>query len=70
MPGGAVNNLLVSSAVVTSETVVMGVKAGLDPRVLINIINASSGRDSATQDKFPREVLPRTFDFGFATGHS
>jgi 3-hydroxyisobutyrate dehydrogenase-like beta-hydroxyacid dehydrogenase len=48
----------------------MGVKAGLDARVLIDIINASSGRNSATQDKFPRAVLPRTFDFGFATGLS
>ena len=48
----------------------MGVKAGLDARVLIDIINASSGRNSATQDKFPRAILPRTFDFGFATALS
>jgi len=38
--------------------------------VLIDIINAGSGRNSATQDKFPRAILPRTFDFGFATGLS
>ena len=37
----------------------MGVKAGLDPKVLIDIINAGSGRNSATQDKFPRAVLTR-----------
>ena len=48
----------------------MGVKAGLDPRVMVDVINASSGRNSATQDKFPRAVLPRTFDFGFTTGLS
>ncbi len=48
----------------------MGVKAGIDPKVLIDIINAGSGRNSATQDKFPRAVLTRTFDFGFATGLS
>jgi len=65
------NNLLAASAlVVTSEAVVMGVKAGLDPKVLIDIINVSSGRNSATQDKFPSAVLPRTFDFGFTTGLS
>lgn len=65
------NNLLAATAMVaTSEVMAMGVKAGLDPRVLIDIINASSGRNSATQDKFPRAVLPRTFDFGFATGLS
>ena len=65
------NNLLAAAALVaTSEVMAMGVKAGLDAKVLIDIINASSGRNSATQDKFPRAVLPRTFDFGFATGLS
>jgi 3-hydroxyisobutyrate dehydrogenase-like beta-hydroxyacid dehydrogenase len=65
------NNLLAATALVaTSEGRAMGVKAGLDARVLIDIINASSGRNSATQDKFPRAVLPGTFDFGFATGLS
>jgi 3-hydroxyisobutyrate dehydrogenase-like beta-hydroxyacid dehydrogenase len=65
------NNLLAAAAMVaTSEVMVMGVKAGLDPKVLLDIINASSGRNSATQDKFPRAILPRTFDFGFATGLS
>jgi 3-hydroxyisobutyrate dehydrogenase-like beta-hydroxyacid dehydrogenase len=48
----------------------MGVKAGLDARTLVDIINAGSGRNSATQDKFPRAILTRTFDFGFATGLS
>jgi 3-hydroxyisobutyrate dehydrogenase-like beta-hydroxyacid dehydrogenase len=65
------NNLLAAAAlVVSSEAVAMGVKAGLDARVLIDIINAGSGRNSATQDKFPRSILPGTFDFGFATGLS
>src|SRR5215471_11671469 len=60
-----VNNMLsIAALAITSEGMVMGVKAGLD------IINASSGRNSATTDKFPRAVLPRTFDFGFATGLS
>jgi 3-hydroxyisobutyrate dehydrogenase-like beta-hydroxyacid dehydrogenase len=65
------NNLLAAAAlVVSSEALAMGVKAGLDPRVLLDIINAGSGRNSATQDKFPRSILPGTFDFGFATGLS
>lgn len=65
------NNLLAAAAmVVSSEALAMGVKAGIDPQVMIDIINASSGRNSATQDKFPRSVLPGTFDFGFATGLS
>ena len=65
------NNLLAASAIVlTSEAVAMGVKAGLDAKVLIDIINAGSGRNSASQDKFPQAILTRTFDFGFATGLS
>lgn len=64
-------NLLAAAALaVSSEAVVMGVKAGLDPKTMIDVINASSGRNSATEDKFPKSVLPRTFDFGFATGLS
>lgn len=65
------NNLLSAAAVaVTSEAMVMGVKAGLDPQVMLDVINAGSGRNSASQDKFPRAILPGTFDFGFATGLS
>jgi 3-hydroxyisobutyrate dehydrogenase-like beta-hydroxyacid dehydrogenase len=65
------NNLLAAAAmVISSEALVMGVKAGIDPKVMLDIINAGSGRNSATQDKFPRSILPGTFDFGFATGLS
>src|SRR5258707_14580875 len=63
------NNFLSATAMVaTSEAVVMGVKAGLDPAVRIDVINAGSGMNTASRDKFPRAVLPRSFDFGFATG--
>ena len=73
-PGSAqtmklVNNLLSATAVAaTSEAVVIGVKAGLDAGVMIDVINAGSGMNTASRDKFPRAILPRTFDFGFATG--
>jgi 3-hydroxyisobutyrate dehydrogenase-like beta-hydroxyacid dehydrogenase len=63
------NNILSAAAMVASaEALAMGVKAGVDPRVMLAAINAGSGRNSATQDKFPHAVLPGTFDFGFATG--
>jgi 3-hydroxyisobutyrate dehydrogenase-like beta-hydroxyacid dehydrogenase len=63
------NNLLSATAVVaTSEAVAMGVKSGLDPTVMIDVINAGSGMNTASRDKFPRAILPRTFDFGFTTG--
>jgi hypothetical protein len=62
------NNLLSATALaITSEAMVMGVKAGLDPKVMLDVMNAGSGRNSATQDKFPRAILPRTFDAGFTT---
>lgn len=64
-----VNNYLSAAALATtSEAMVVGAKAGLDPRTMLDVLNAGSGRNSATQDKFPRSVLPGTFDFGFATG--
>ena len=63
------NNLLTASALALSaEAMVMGTKAGLDPEIMLDVINAGSGRNTATQDKFPRAILPRSFDFGFATG--
>lgn len=64
-----VNNLLNACAIaITAEGMAFATKAGLDPTLVIDVVNASTGRNSATQDKWPRAVLPRTFDFGFAIG--
>jgi 3-hydroxyisobutyrate dehydrogenase-like beta-hydroxyacid dehydrogenase len=65
------NNLMSATAIaITSEAMAMGVKAGLDPTVMLDVLNTSSGRNSATQDKFPKHVLTRGFDFGFSAGLS
>ena len=62
------NNFLSASAMAaTTEAVAMGVKAGLDAAVMIDVINAGSGRSRASDQKFPQSILPRTFDYGFAT---
>jgi len=62
-----INNLLSATAMaISSEAVVMGVKAGLDAQQVIDVINAGTGRNSATADKIPRCVIPRKFDTGFA----
>ena len=62
------NNLLSAAAMaITSEAVGMGVKAGLDPSIMIDVINAGSGMSTASRDKFPRSILPRKFDYGFTT---
>lgn len=63
-----INNMLSATAIaITSEALVMGAKAGLDADTMIAVINSGSGRNTATEDKFPRCVLPRRFDFGFST---
>ena len=62
-----VNNVLSATAMAaTSEALVTGVKAGLDPRQMLEVINAGTGRNTATEDKFSKAVLPGTFDIGFA----
>jgi 2-hydroxy-3-oxopropionate reductase len=66
-----INNLVsVTALAVTSETMVLGVKAGLDPDVMIEAINAGSGRSNSSEDKIPKYVLTGRFDFGFALGLS
>ena len=63
------NNLLSATAMaITSEAVVMGVKAGLDPSLVIDVFNAGTARNSATQDKIKQHVIPRTFAYGFGIG--
>jgi 3-hydroxyisobutyrate dehydrogenase-like beta-hydroxyacid dehydrogenase len=63
------NNLLsATSLAIASEAVVMGMKAGLDPQLMIDVINAGTGRNSATETKFPQAILNHRFAYGFATG--
>ncbi len=63
-------NNLVSAAcfAVTCEAMVTGVKSGLNARQMVEVINAASGKNDATERKFPRAVLPGTFNMGFTTG--
>jgi len=64
-----INNMLSAIALVaTSEGVILGLMEGLDIKTMIDILNVSSGRNSATQDKFPKSIIPGTFDYGFKMG--
>lgn len=59
------NNILSATALIASlEALAMGVKAGVDVEVMLRAINAGSGRNSATQDKIPRDVITGTFNYG------
>jgi 3-hydroxyisobutyrate dehydrogenase-like beta-hydroxyacid dehydrogenase len=60
------NNLLSATAIaITSEALVLGVRGGLSARTLLEVFNSGSGRNTATADKFPAQVLPRAFAAGF-----
>jgi 3-hydroxyisobutyrate dehydrogenase-like beta-hydroxyacid dehydrogenase len=63
------NNFLSATAIAaTAEAIVLGVKGGLDPATMLAVINASTGRNTASEDKFPRQVLSGNYAAGFTTG--
>lgn len=63
------NNLLSATAMaISSEAMAMGVKAGLDPSLIVDVFNAGTARNSATQDKIKQHVISRTFSYGFGIG--
>jgi len=65
----AINNFLSATTMaITSEAVIAGEKFGLDPKTMVDIINASTGRSNSSEHKFPTFVLPRTFNSGFFLG--
>ena len=62
------NNYLSATAMVaTAEAFVVGAKAGLDPDVMVEVICAGSGMNTAVRDKFQKSILTRNFDYGFRT---
>ncbi|BCB75723.1 hypothetical protein Pflav_021330 [Phytohabitans flavus] len=62
----ALNNLMSAAhLMVASEALLAGQAFGLDPRVMLDIVNASSGRSGSTETKWPKFVLPGTYDSGF-----
>lgn len=65
----AMNNFLSAATLaLTSEAVITGTRFGLDPAVMVDIINASTGRSNSSEHKFPTFILPRTFNSGFFLG--
>ncbi|KJY72700.1 NAD(P)-dependent oxidoreductase [Vibrio nigripulchritudo] len=61
-----VNNLLCAAHLVTTaEAITLGEKAGLDPALLIEGLNAGSGRSAISEVNFPRWILNEQFDSGF-----
>ena len=60
-----VNNIMaIANQTITFEALVLGAKGGLDPDLMVEVINKSTGRSVASETIVPRAVLPRSFDFG------
>jgi 3-hydroxyisobutyrate dehydrogenase len=47
------------------EAVALGERAGLDPGTMVEVFNRSTGRNAATEEKFPDHIVPGRYDLGF-----
>ena len=62
----ALNNMISATTLaVTGEAIALGVKLGLDPNKMLEVINSSTGRSVSSDLKFPGQILNRKFDSGF-----
>jgi len=65
----ALNNLMSAAHLLaSSEAILAGERFGLDPAVMLDAVNGSSGRSGSTENKWPNYVLPETYDSGFTAG--
>ena len=63
----ALNNLVSAAGLIAAaEALLVGRRFGLDPDLMIDILNASTGRNNSTENKFKQFVLPRRFASGFS----
>ena len=62
----ALNNYVSAAGLVaTVEALQVGRKFGLDPTLMADILNASSGRNNTTELKLKQFIISETFDDGF-----
>jgi 3-hydroxyisobutyrate dehydrogenase len=62
----ALNNLVSAGGfLIGVEALLIGSRFGLDPAVMVDVLNASTGMNNSTQRKFKQFVLSRSFDAGF-----
>jgi 3-hydroxyisobutyrate dehydrogenase len=65
----ALNNFLGASAYTTAaEALAIGKEFGLDPRVMLDVINASTGRSFNTEVVLKDDVITGRYGTGFALG--
>ena len=62
----ALNNYLGAAGTIAGmEALLVGEKFGLNPKTLIDVINASTGKNSTTERKIPQQVFTKAFASGF-----
>jgi 3-hydroxyisobutyrate dehydrogenase len=62
----ALNNMVSAAGMlITAEALTAGARAGLDPEVMISVLNGGSGRSYASEWKVPKFVLTGSFNSGF-----
>lgn len=62
------NNYLSATAFASScEAILYGMSEGVEMKTILDAVNVSTGRNTATMDKFPKRILTETYDCGFAT---
>ncbi len=60
------NNFLSATAMAaTSEAVLFGLSQGLEMKTILDVVNVSTGQNTASRDKFPQRIMSGTFDAGF-----
>jgi 3-hydroxyisobutyrate dehydrogenase len=65
----ALNNLMSAAHLLaSSEALLAGTRFGLDPEVMLEVVNGSSGRSNSTETKWPQHVVTGTFGSGFTAG--
>ena len=65
----ALNNYVSAAGfAAAAEAVLAGTRFGLDPATVVSVLNASTGRNNSTENKFPQQVLTRKFAAGFSLG--
>jgi len=63
----ALNNLVSAGGfLIGIEALLIGKRFGLDPELMVDVLNASTGMNNSSQKKFKQYVLSRSFDSGFS----
>ncbi|MEM8949942.1 MAG: NAD(P)-dependent oxidoreductase [Pseudomonadota bacterium] len=61
------NNFLSATAMAaTSEAMAFATTVGLDMQTVLDVVNRSTGQNTASRDKFPKRVVTERYDGGFA----